>query len=89
MVLPLGLEAEREEAEPPGALHVGSHDGASAVRAAPRSLLGPQNPLLLVADEHQTHSLSSPFCLLRTKLRLISDLFFLRCLIFWEELAVS
>ncbi|KAG9449200.1 hypothetical protein H6P81_009165 [Aristolochia fimbriata] len=54
-ILPFGLEAEGQEAEPPLALHVhGLHD-SSAVRAAPRRLLRPQHPLLLVAQKHYTH----------------------------------
>lgn len=56
---PLGVEVEGEEAEPPGALHVRGHDHAAAEGAAPRRLVGPQHPLLLVAHEHQAHR-SSP-----------------------------
>lgn len=60
--LPLGPEAEGEEAEAAGALHVGGHDLAAAVGAASWGRVTPQHSLLHVAQQHQAHLSLSPSC---------------------------
>ena len=51
----LVLGVEGEEAEPPLRLQVGGDDSAAAVRARSWRHLAPQHPLLLIANEEQTH----------------------------------
>ena len=53
--LAFGLPIERKKAEAPLSLDVHGLNRASAVRTRPGSHLPSENPLVLVAHEHQTH----------------------------------
>jgi hypothetical protein len=61
VVLALVTEVERHETEPPLALYVHGLHRPSAVRTRPWRCLPRHNPLLLVANENQTHPFLSFF----------------------------